>query len=272
MPTANVDCYWVRNTEKSLRRLRAATKGVAVLPLASIESHGPHLPLGSDLLCTDHIMAAVLRDVTVAVLPTLAYTCVTAARMLPGAIHVMSSVLMDQVETICDEVARNGFEKVVLFQGHGGNVFVDSAFVRRILERNKPYVVYSIPVFAGKGEDLAALCESDDLGHACELETSMCLAACPDLVALKALGKKTFPSQPGLDVGCAHTSADWIARHPEMAVGRPRLATREKGVRAFEIWVAGVVDCLKRVKRDTVTRGVLQDYVRKMEAVGRPSR
>ncbi|MFC1452873.1 creatininase family protein [Verrucomicrobiota bacterium] len=262
-----MDYYWIRNTEKTVAALRRATRGVAVLPLGSIESHGPHLPLGADPLCIEHIMARVLAKVKVAVLPTFIYSFVASARMHPGAIHIPSALVMDLAEHICDEVARNGFNKIVLIHGHGGNPFLGSSFTRRVLEKEKPYAVYSIPVLPGRREEMFAQCETTDIGHACELETSLCLAACPELVNMKALGRKTFASRPGPDVGCAVTPADWIARHPEMAVGYPQKADADKGDRILQIWADVIADCLRRIKKDTVCLSAMKRYTARVHSV-----
>lgn len=267
-----MEYYWIRNTEKSLAALRRATCGVAVIPLGSIESHGPHLPLGADPLNIEHVMERVLKKVKVAVLPTLTYSFIASARMRPGAIHIPSALVMDYVEQICNEIARNGFRKIALIHGHGGNPYLDSAFTRRMLEKAKTYAVYSVPVFAGRGREMLEFCETDDLGHACEMETSLNLVACPELVDWKALGRKTFPSQPGPDVGCAVTPVDWVARHPEMAVGYPQRATAEKGEAMVRLWADGIVDCLRRIRKDTVCLRAMKDYAARIHSVASPGK
>lgn len=262
-----MDCYWIRNSETGLTKLQSMSKGVAVLPLASIESHGPHLPLGSDLLCLDHIVERVLEQESVAVLPILPYTFVAEARMFPGAVHIRSDLLMNLVENICDEVHRNDFDKIVMLHGHGGNVFLERGFTKRILEKEKPYAVYSVPVFAGRDEEIFALLETKEYGHACEFETSLNMVACPELVNLKSLRKKTFRSRRGPDVGCVTTPVDWFARHPEMAVGTPGKATLEKGKQVAQIWVDGIVECLRRIKKDKICRSEMAAYSRRTHSV-----
>jgi len=263
-----MDFYWIRNTDNTLADLRRTVDNVAVLPLASIESHGPHLTLGSDVHCIDHIMRRVVEQEPVAVLPTLPYSSVSEARMLPGAVHVRSELLMDLVETICDEVVRNGFRKIVLLHGHGGNIFLGQAFTKRVLEREKPYAVYSIPVFAGRAADVNAVLETPEHGHACEMETSMNMVACPDLVDLDVLGTRTFPTQPGPDVGPVTTPVDWVARHPDMAVGEPQKASPEKGEKIIAAWVTGIVETLRKIKQDTICESVLRRYADQAACVG----
>jgi len=257
-----MNCYWIQNTETTLTELRRASQGVALVPLASIESHGPHLPLGSDLLCIEHLVGRVVTEETIAVLPTVIYSSVIEARMLPGAINIRTETLMDLVENVCDEVYRNGFDKIVLLHGHGGNVALDSAFLKRVLEKEKPYIVYSLPVLAGQWEKIKPLLETAETGHACEFETSLNMVARPELVRLDLLGDKTFPTQPSPQVGSAQTPIEWNARHPEMAVGEPQKATREKGEQIIDLWVAGILRDLRLIKQDTITRKAVQTYIR----------
>jgi len=254
-----VNCYWIRNSEYDLKDLRKASGGVAVLPLASIESHGPHLPLGSDPLCAENVIERVIAEETVAVLPVLTYSFVAEARMLPGAIHIQSDVLLDYVENICDEVHRNGFDKIVLLHCHGGNVALHSMFTKRALERCKPYAVYSIGVFCNMDRAVLEIFDSE-IAHACEMETSMNLAVVPELVNLKRLGKKTFPSKPRPDVGDALTPVDWAGPHPEMAVGKPQLGTAEKGEKMLAAWADGVLKTIRMVKRDKRVPATMRRY------------
>ena len=256
-----MECYWIRNTEASLAKLREASEGVALLPLGSIESHGPHLPVGSDSLVTEEVVARVVAAETVAVLPTVHYSFVGSARMRLGAIHIQSELLVKLVENICDEAARNGFTKVVLLHGHGGNVFLHKGLMLRALEKQKPYSLYSFSSGAFEAEpSLLELVESKETGHACEVETSDNMAAVPELVNLDALGDKTYPSQPGPDVAPALTPVYWVARHPELVVGEPQKATREKGEKFIQAKVKMIVECLRKIKKDTLVRETMQSY------------
>lgn len=255
-----INCYWIENTDASLAALREASEGVALFPLGSIESHGPHLPLGCDPIKTDNLVRHVIEQETVAVLPTLAYSSVASARVLPGALHIRSETLMAYVEEICDEVYRNGFPKIVLLHGHGGNVALHQMFSTRMLEREKPYVVYSLSAQAEMWDEMKKTADCDEWGHACEWETSMAMMACPQLVHLDELGERTFPTLPPPNVGAALTPVDWISRHPDMAVGEPQKASREKGERWLGMVATAVAQHLRLIKQDERTLQEMQRY------------
>jgi len=264
-----IECFWIRNTDRTLPVLCRASKGVALIPLTSIESHGPHLPLGSDTLCIEYILKKVAAREVVAILPSLQYSYVADARMLPGAVHVRSDLLADLVENICDEVGRNGFTKIALLQSHGGNVTLDAGFMRRMLEREKPYMVYSIPVFAGKGQSVLDLMETKECGHACEMEASMNLAACPELVDFKVLKGRHFPTFPLPDAGSAQTPVWWVGAHPEMAVGYPQRGTVAKGEKSTDLWAEGIAETVRKIKRDRRGPKIWSDYNRRVKTVHR---
>ena len=257
-----MECEWIRTSEHDLEHLRKASKGVAVIPLACIETHGPHLPLGSDPLALDKVIERVVAMETVAVLPTLSYATVFGSVAGSGGISLHPDLAVRLLENICDEVYRNGFEKIVLLQGHGGNFHFGMPFLVRMIELGKQYALYSIPVYAGKSEDIRALRESSSGGHACELETSVMMATDESLVNLGKMKKEAFISRPGPDVGAAQTPVFWHVRHPEMCVGEPHKATREKGEKALDLWAEGIAEILRKIKRDKMVAPAMRKIAR----------
>jgi len=257
-----MECQWIRTTEHSLPKLREAAQGVALLPLGSIESHGPHAPIGSDPLTVEHLLTLVAQQETVAILPVLPYSFVASATRLLGAIHIDSLLLIQFVENICDELHRNGFGKIIVLHGHGGNPALHATLCKRVLERAKPYAVYSIAPLPDMAEFIKGVVESKHTGHACEFETSLNLASVPELVHLEYLEGRDFKPQACFEAGGVLTPVDWTARWPEMAVGEPLKATREKGEKLFAEWARRVVEIIRKVKRDETVPRVMAEFAR----------
>jgi creatinine amidohydrolase len=262
------DSYWINQTDATFPLLCEASERVAMIPLGSIESHGPHLPLGCDPIKTDNLVKEILKLETVATLPTLAYSYVADARMMPGAIHIKSHILMDYVECICDEVYRNGFNKIILLHGHGGNTSLHTMFCNRMLEKEKPYAVFSLSAQGDKWDVMMEMTEGKHNGHACEWETSIFSMARPELVRMELLGDKEFPKHERPDVGNALTAIDWVVKYPEMAVGKPQLATKEKGAKFLQIASTSVAEHIRKIKKDTKTLETIASYIKRANSVG----
>ncbi len=225
---------------------------VAMIPIGSLETHGPHLPLGNDGLTIGKIADMVAQIEPVVVLPTLFYTQSYQAKLHPGALCIHAELLTALLENICEEAYRNGFEKIVLLHGHGGNTPAMEGFLRILADKGKPYSLYSIPPWAGMGEFIDQIKETENVGHACEIETSISLYLFPEGVNMEAVRGKVFPKQEELDVSPASTPVDWMATWPEGPMGDPSKATIEKGEKLVQKWVEVIVDILRRIKNDTV--------------------
>jgi creatinine amidohydrolase len=242
--------HWIELTSDDLARARTEADGVALVPIGSIERHGPHLPLG----CDTHVATAVADRVAAAepvvVLPTIPYTFVSQCIFQPGAVHIKGSVLVDHLACICDEMHRNGFSKIALMHAHGGNMPMSHGILHHALEERKPWAVYSIPPLAGTHDVIRELRETEHFGHAGEIETSVALALFPELCRMERTeGALSAPSgRP--DLGVAETAVDWIAEWPGMMCGEPAKASAEKGERIVAAWVDAIVDALRRIKAD----------------------
>lgn len=254
---------WLELTTTEIEDACQRAGRVAMIPIGSIETHGPHLPLGCDSIVIERVADLVAAEEPVVVLPVMACTWSPQARRHPGNVTIGSRDLVAFLEDLCDEIARNGFEKIVLLHGHGGNIPMDSLFLGHVLERGKPYTVYSIGPWAGLGaEDLPRERQRAAIGHACHVETSIFMAVREGLVNLDALRGVDIRARETLDVGAAATSVDWIERHPYGVVGDPTLATLELGQRLLQNWVSSVVSTLRLIKADQVAPGVVSEISR----------
>ena len=100
-------------------------KTLVILPLGSVEQHGPHLPVGTDTLIVEAIVEGImqrLRDVDCLFLPTMWATKSNEHKAFPGTITLSHDTLSRVLQDIASSVARAGLRKLVFMNAHGGNM------------------------------------------------------------------------------------------------------------------------------------------------------
>ena len=236
-------------------------RAVVVLPVGSIEVHGPHLPLGLDALVVHRVaVEAARRSPPALVLPPLYYAYVPENRHYPGTISLSGATFLKLLEEICDEIHRNGFKKILILNGHGGNTAALSLFVREMQEKGKRYLLYVwAEPWYGLWETIQEIKETEPVGHACEIETSLALYLFPQLCKLERV-KGPAKLGPQQVVEGVKTMADWICYAIEGYVGDPRAATPEKGRRLFEEWVNRLAKVLDDIRSDKLYEKVMVDF------------
>ena len=248
---------WLELAATDFARALRKSKRVALVPVGSIEIHGPHLPVGCDTLIVERLVDMVQECEPVVVAPAIAYTCAPIAPLHPGGITLPPELLVEHLQCVCRELARNGFDKIVLVHGHGGNVPMHQMTLAITADRAKPFSLYSVPPLAGTGEVIAKLKESSECGHACEIETSLALYLFPDRCHMARVRGKVYPRQHDLDVSPASTPVDWAAHYPDYVVGDPSKATPEKGEQIMNAWADAVADVVRKVKKDRVVPQIM---------------
>jgi creatinine amidohydrolase len=254
---------WIEISTTDFEAAREKASRVALIPVGSIETHGPHLPVGCDTLVAERVADLVAEQEPVVVLPTLTYTWSPQARRHPGAITISAVHLVAMMEDLCDEIYRNGFTKIVLLQAHGGNVPLDYLMPAHMVERGKPYAIYSIGPWSGIDPELLPReRQRAPIGHACHVETSSLMYARPGLTKLENLQGEDISPRPGPQVGAAQTGIGWIEHYRYGVIGDPTLASVELGEELVGGWATGVAEIVRQIKADDVTPRVVAEFVR----------
>jgi len=242
----------------------AAEKGlVAILPVGSIEIHGPHMPTGTDSIAVYNIAKLAAEKEEAVVLPPFYYAYVPENRHFPGTISLTAKTLLSLLEEVCDEIARNGFSKILIVNGHGGNNEILRVFLRDSLTKKKEYALYAmIGPWAPLGELTAKLSEGRTVGHACELETSVGLYFFENLMKMDRVKHEAKLGSTNLPKGI-ETPVDWQAYAIQLYLGDPRLATKEKGKILVDKLVEFLADALRRIRQDNSVPGILDDFYRR---------
>ncbi len=231
---------WRRLRAEQLRDL-AARDAIVILPLGSIEQHGPHLPVEVDSMLGEQVAlrTARLLDAAghpVAVLPAL-WTGVSEHHMsFGGTITLGLSAYAAVIEGICVSLQRHGFRRIALLNGHGGN---ENA-LRCITDELTPKLGLPIVQFTywyAAAEPIAAILEKQTaLLHACEAETAMMMAVRPELVAEDRIPLARTNLRPDVKDVVGPGIYRWRTIGAVSAtgvVGHPEAASAAKGERLF---------------------------------------
>jgi len=227
------------------------SQGVCVLPFGIIEKHGPHLPLGTDLLDVRFAVFNAVKQEYAVVFPEYYFGQIFEARHQPGTVAYSLSTQLTLLQETVSEMARNGCKKIVIVNGHGGNESLLPLFAQAQLASPRDYVVY---VFGLPNTNVAGRpgkSDPEDM-HAGETETSSMLIARPDLVHMDRANQESGADQnrDPLPKG-VYTGIWWYARFPNHYAGKGQDATRALGEFDQKEWSRQIAEAIKAIKADT---------------------
>lgn len=248
---------WALGTADDVKTM--VKEQVCILPIGCLEPHAHHLPTGNDGLIAHRWALMVAEQEPVVVLPPLFYAYVKPGRHLPGTVSLDTGVLLAFLENVCDEVARNGFKKILLLNCHGGNSAILDVFRQHLSDQGKDYAVYLPPIFLME-DVIQEIRETADWGHACEIETSLSLYLFPEWCSMERVPDGYFSSRKDFDIGPARTPVDWYVSYPETYIGDARKASAEKGRRMTEMQVQRLVEMVRKIKADDKVLAKVREY------------
>jgi len=250
-------------TTPDFARAVARSGGTCIVPLGILEKHGPHLPLGTDLIdCREVSLRAAASEYAI-VFPPYFVGQIFEAKHQPGTIAYGSRMMLDFLQETCDELARNGLRRIILVNGHGGNDAFLHYFCQSQLEARRDYVVYLFePAYDEATESrLDKMRKTTVDGHAGEEETSVMLAHRPELVKLARAGDESgadLKRQAGLKN--AYTGIWWYAGQPNHYRGDGSAGNAAFGQALLEAETGALVEMIRSVKKDTVTAEIQKKF------------
>jgi creatinine amidohydrolase len=236
------------------------SQGVCVLPFGILEKHGPHLPIGTDLLDVRFaVMNAVKLEYAV-VFPEYYFGQIFEAQHQPGTVAYSLQTQLTLLQETVSEMARNGCKKVVIVNGHGGNNHLLPLFAQAQMATPRDYVVY---VFGLPNENVAGrpAMKTPYDQHGGEAETSNLLIARPDLVH-----QDRATQQSGEDLkrqslpDSVYTGIWWYARFPNHYAGWGEAAHKDLGEFDQKEWSRQIAEALKAIKADQVSLKLQNEF------------
>jgi creatinine amidohydrolase len=234
---------------------RLTERSIVVQPLGAIEQHGPHLPLSTDSLIATAVAEAAIDavgdEVDAWLLPTLQYTKSNEHAWSPGTIWLSATTLLAVLDDIGRCVATTPAQRLVFFNGHGGNSALANVANREVRLAHGLMTFLAHP---GVPADQGGVSPAGELGmgvHGGTDETSMMLHLAPELVRMD-LAERRVPEKIAdnryVRFG-GRVSFGWLSNdfNPEGYVGDPTAATAELGRELFEGAVRAFSEALREI-------------------------
>ena len=158
----------MKEFEKKVKKIKTV-----IIPVGSLEAHGPHLPLGTDTIEVYEIAKRVTQLVDVFVAPPLSYGLCRSTSKHPGTVGITGDTLRNLIKDIVKSLHSNNLKRFLIISGHASSLHLAYALAQ---------------------EAASEICETEDDSHAGEIETSLILHLKPHLV--KGRGKEEYPHFP----------------------------------------------------------------------------
>lgn len=222
-----------------------------LIPVAALEQHGHHLPVFTDSLLLGEIVSRVQQQLRERVLfAPLTWLGNSDHHMdFAGTMSAPPRLYLDLLNALAENFLAHGFKRIVFLNGHGGNVVPgrQAVFELRQRHRERNDLLFLFATYWDCGARPAETRHDlvqQQMGHACEWETSMILRIRPDLV-----GEISNLETVASDFGYSPAFRGWITKDRSSAghIGSPQAASVEKGEHLFSTFSDGVVALLQQV-------------------------
>jgi creatinine amidohydrolase len=267
-PDAGLSVHYEELTAPDFVQAVAKSESTCVIPLGILEKHGPHLPLGTDLIdCREVALRAAKQEYTI-IYPAYYIGQIFEAKHQPGTVAYSPWMMFEFLQETCDELGRNGIKKIILLSGHGGNEHFLPFFCQCQLASKKDYAVYLFDPAEDNAREAAInkLRRTTLDGHAGEKETSEMLAHRPDLVHMDRANLQSGEDQKRLtNLKHAYTGIWWYASQPNHYRGYGNYGNKELGEMLINSEVGLLVEMIRSVKQDTVTLELQNQFFKDSE-------
>ncbi len=260
---------WNEMTAREIVEARETCGGVCILPMGCLERHGSHLPVGIDYMKAWHFADLAAQLEPVMVFPGYYIGSLSNCTFAPGTIAFPLDLCVACLETVCSEIARNGYKKILLLNSHGGNVALINYFMQKFCEKDRDYMVYYPECFYIGQRGTAALKKlaeetNSTNGHGGGYETAVSQYLFPHCVKMDMILPRedsiSEPRSEEMTKAGLKVPAWWFARHPHHYSGYGKDATADHGKEICEAFAADIADYVRAIKADDTSLKIYQEF------------
>lgn len=133
--------FWEELREEEFDKAVEMTGGLCVVPIGCFEMHGEHLPVSTDVIQAEAFAEEAAKLEPACIFPAFRFGDVAGLVDWKGGVRLDPELILRLLENLCDEIARNGFKKIMFVNYHGGNVALLDYFVRSCMYKKRDYIV-----------------------------------------------------------------------------------------------------------------------------------
>ena len=258
----NLSVHWEELTGPDFQKALQKSEGSCLLPFGIIEKHGPHLPLGTDLINVRYVSLHAAEQEYTIVFPEYYFGQIFEAKHEPGTVAYSSQLELQLLQETTNEMGRNGCKKILIVNGHGGNNSLIPYFAQTQLASPHDYVVYAFMREQYPPGRPALKTKVD--AHAGESETAHTMISRPDLVHLDRASSESGADLNRLDLPPGvYTGIWWYAKFPDHYAGDGSAATKELGEWDMKAWTDSVANAIRAIKSDQESPRLQREFFEK---------
>jgi creatinine amidohydrolase len=246
---------WKELTAADLRA-KAEAGAVVLMPVGSMEQHGPHLPVGVDTFLSEGLCRAAAEalaaEMAVVVAPTLWCGMAEHHMAYGGTFTLDIPTYRALLGCLLKSLERHGFKRVLIVNGHGGNIAALAAFLPDFAREIPGLALRVTTPYEPAQKAIAPILEDQErVHHACEVETSMMMVVAPDTVRRDKLAEAHGPPHWTPQPAGAARYVSFREATASGVIGDARRASAQKGQKL----VAAISDAIVAIVRDARTWG-----------------
>lgn len=264
-----METRWLYTTSENFISLREASKGICLMPMGCVEKHGFHLPLGTDIMQASEIAWRASQLEPVCVFPDFTFGDIGESMPTtpPGVISLPVDTQRLLLKQLCEQIVRNGFQKIVIYNGHGGNRPWLNTILGELENVQVIHIRCDVMSRIAKARAMKGLTEEDRIladscrerkvmdGHAGYSETAYIMGTHPEIVKMNRLGVANGMSRKLSEKYKIHgiqiRDDGWEVDFPDWIDSGDPIGCNERiGQAAVKLEAERVANVLKRIKNN----------------------